>query len=206
MLQRQSDIARVRRCVRDLVILIADEDMVEEDGKFYPMMKARRTAEDLCSEREARRTVEDCFSEGEARRTVENCFSEENARFAYAEVTNRQDMEDLFGPVLLEKRHPILKCWLEKELCATEAILRRLDEIQSGTECIERNPIEGFSECRDGRGQPVEGYSERSPGADFSERRDANTRVRSRKQELLGKERLLQEALSRYSEYSRIKC
>lgn len=135
ILQPQSDLAEVRRCVREVGFFIADEDMVEEEGKFYPMMKARRRAAD-------------CFPEEDARRTV-------------AEVINRQDMEDLFGPVLLEKRHPVLKRWLEKELRTTEAILSRLD---------------------------------------------ANPRVRSRKQELLGKERLLQEALRRYSEYSHIKC
>ena len=40
ILQPQSEIARVRKYLAGNGLLIAGEDMVEEDGKFYPLMKA----------------------------------------------------------------------------------------------------------------------------------------------------------------------
>ncbi len=42
VLQPQSDIAGVRVCVRKIGFHIVDENMVLEDGKFYPMMKAQK--------------------------------------------------------------------------------------------------------------------------------------------------------------------
>lgn len=39
ILQPQSEIAKVRRYLAKNRLVIVDEDMVEEDGKFYPMMK-----------------------------------------------------------------------------------------------------------------------------------------------------------------------
>ena len=39
ILQPQSEIHRVRRYVAENQMKIVDEDMVEEDGKFYPIMK-----------------------------------------------------------------------------------------------------------------------------------------------------------------------
>lgn len=53
VLQPQSEIPEVRRYLRERGYVITDEDMVEEDGKFYPMMKAKKGAEDaFCSGRE----------------------------------------------------------------------------------------------------------------------------------------------------------
>lgn len=39
ILQPQSDIRKVRRYIREVGYMLVDEDMVYEDGKFYPMMK-----------------------------------------------------------------------------------------------------------------------------------------------------------------------
>ena len=39
VLQPQSEIAKVRKYLNKNGLVIVDEDMVEEDGKFYPMMK-----------------------------------------------------------------------------------------------------------------------------------------------------------------------
>jgi len=39
VLQPQSEIAKVRKYLNRNGLVIIDEDMVEEDGKFYPMMK-----------------------------------------------------------------------------------------------------------------------------------------------------------------------
>ncbi|MCD7841043.1 MAG: class I SAM-dependent methyltransferase, partial [Lachnospiraceae bacterium] len=95
VLQPQSDICEVRRCVRELAFVIVDEDMVEEDGKFYPMMKAKRGRK-LCDRAEP------------------------------------SPCEDFFGPILLQKRHPVLKRWLEKEKMTAETILNQLDAACAG--------------------------------------------------------------------------
>ncbi len=42
ILAPQSEFVDVRRCVREIGFVITDEDMVLEDGKFYPMIKAAR--------------------------------------------------------------------------------------------------------------------------------------------------------------------
>lgn len=46
ILQPQSDIRKVREYLREHRYRIVDEDMVFEDGKYYPMMRAVRVEED----------------------------------------------------------------------------------------------------------------------------------------------------------------
>ena len=74
--------------VRNFQIL--NEDMILEDGKYYPMMKV----------------------------------SQQKA----AEQTKilPQEVADAFGPVLLQKRHPVLKEWLERELRTTNSVIEQL--------------------------------------------------------------------------------
>ena len=50
ILQPQSEIAKVRHFLQDSHYRIVSEDMVEEDGKFYPMMKAVHGEMELGSE------------------------------------------------------------------------------------------------------------------------------------------------------------
>lgn len=90
ILQPQSEIAQVRQFLRMHEFQIVDEDMILEDGKYYPMMKVMQQKQ--------------------------------------AEQSNRlpQDVADAFGSVLLEKRHPVLKEWLERELRTVEAVLAQL--------------------------------------------------------------------------------
>ena len=83
ILQPQSEIPQTRRFLREHGYRITDEDMVEEDGKFYFLMKAHK--------------VEDS---GE-----------------------RMDpLEEAFGPVLLQKKHPVLLRWIRREIGITEKI------------------------------------------------------------------------------------
>lgn len=92
ILQPQSDIPHFRRFLREIGWEIVEEEIVLEDGKFYPMMKAVR---------------------GEAR-------------------TVPGDMpytpEEAFGELLLKKRHPVLKLYLERELRIRNEILEKLKE------------------------------------------------------------------------------
>ena len=79
ILQPQSEIENVREFLREEGYAILAEDMVLEDGKFYPMMKVQ--------------------------------YQGENAQKA-SEVLK---LSDLYGGLLLQNRHPVLKTFLEKE-------------------------------------------------------------------------------------------
>ena len=90
ILQPQSEIALVREFLRVRNFQILNEDMILEDGKYYPMMKV----------------------------------TQQKA----AEQTKilPQEVADAFGPVLLQKRHPVLKEWLERELRTTNSVIEQL--------------------------------------------------------------------------------
>ena len=90
ILQPQSEIALVREFLRAHNFQILDEDMILEDGKYYPMMKV--------SQQEA----------------------------AEQTKTLPQEVADAFGPILLQKRHPVLKEWLERELRTTDSVIEQL--------------------------------------------------------------------------------
>lgn len=90
ILQPQSEIDKVRRYVINHGFRIDEEDMVKEDGKYYPMMRlVHSEGGDETSGREA----------------------------PYSEC------EYLYGRRLLEKRHPVLKEYLQRELNIRENIL-----------------------------------------------------------------------------------
>lgn len=105
ILQPQSDIALVRSFLREIRWCIVREDMVYEDGKYYPMMKAQ--PEELC--REA------AYAYGE------HCRLSETAGEAV-----RQQAFDCYGRYLLEHRHPVLRQFLLWEQERESGILQRL--------------------------------------------------------------------------------
>lgn len=92
ILQPQSDIPHFRRFLREIGWEIIEEEIVLEDGKFYPMMKAVR---------------------GEAQIIPEE---------------TPYTPEEAFGGLLLKKRHPVLKLYLERELRIRNGILEKLRE------------------------------------------------------------------------------
>lgn len=91
ILQPQSDVRHFRRFLLDSGWVIVEEDMVLEDGKFYPMMKAVSAADLIHAGEE--------FS-GEAR---------------LRELTDYTGEEEWFGKLLLAGRHPALYEYLLRE-------------------------------------------------------------------------------------------
>ena len=91
VLQPQSELMKVRFYLWEQGYTVIEEDMVLEDGKFYPMMK------------------------------VSNGKSEE-----YSIIELR------YGRLLLQNRNPVLKEFLEKEVCTKKSILMNLNK-QKGT-------------------------------------------------------------------------
>jgi tRNA (adenine22-N1)-methyltransferase len=104
ILQPQSQIAEVRSFLRENGYRIAAEDMVLEDGKFYPMMRV--TPEQETGTRTASERQYDSF---------------------------RKEVTDLYGPMLLQQKHPVLAAFLEREYSQQTAILTGLQkQPQSG--------------------------------------------------------------------------
>lgn len=101
ILQPQSEIARVRAFLLEEGFLFIREDMVLEDGKFYPMMKVRT-------------------------------FGERNSH-----SERWSDVEIRYGKYLLERRHPVLKAFLEREMSLKSEILKGL-EGQSSEKALRR--------------------------------------------------------------------
>lgn len=110
ILQPQSEIRLVRMWLDQNGWRIVREDMVCEDGKFYPMMRAERSrsAEYHTSDR----------GQGEAGGQAES---------ADAPQTSLTDMELRFGPLLLREHHPVLKEFLLRERELDRRILASLE-------------------------------------------------------------------------------
>ena len=90
ILQPQSDIPHFRHFLLENGFHITEEEMILEDGKFYPILKVNRQTEEQ------------------------------------PELWSVQ--EEMFGRFLLERKHPVLRKYLERELRIHEEILAKLKE------------------------------------------------------------------------------
>lgn len=115
ILQPQSHLAKVRRFLRQEGYVIADEDMVEEDGKFYPMLRVTWEACGLHTEQGRFGAPEEPGLHGESGRLRQ-----------FAEPVDIAELEDLYGPVLLRKRHPVLFLFLKRQRSQLLEILQQL--------------------------------------------------------------------------------
>ena len=86
ILQPQSEIGKVRRWLGDHGFRIIEEDMVLEDGKYYPMMKA-----------------------------------------VHGSMNLRREIDAMYGPVLLEKKHPCLGQYLKWERQVKKKVMVQLE-------------------------------------------------------------------------------
>lgn len=98
ILQPQSEIDKVRTFLLEEGFSFIREDMVEEDGKYYPMMCVRPPE------------------------SVESA----------AESEKWPETELLYGRLLLEERHPVLRDYLEREIRIKTGIIRSLEGNGSG--------------------------------------------------------------------------
>ncbi|MBO5094943.1 MAG: SAM-dependent methyltransferase, partial [Lachnospiraceae bacterium] len=126
ILQPQSDIALVRVFLREEGYRVVQEDMVYEDGKYYPMMKVTVVSQ-CAGDEEAdngtrSRSVADTAEVGEgAERTRSLDEADE-------EDALRLQAFDRYGRYLLECRHPVLKQFLLWEQERENAIFRKLTD------------------------------------------------------------------------------
>ena len=92
ILQPQSEIGHFRQFLAENGYRIIEEDMVEEEKKYYPMMKA-----------------------------------------VQGSMNYTKKAEYLYGKKLLEKRHPVLREFLEKEDRASRELLKKLTQVETSS-------------------------------------------------------------------------
>ena len=99
ILQPQSEIEKVRAFLLEEGFFFLEEDMVEEEGKYYPMMKVRPPS--------------DIGKTGKKKERFEQEWSEVELRY---------------GKLLLKEKHPVLRKYLQREIRIRLQILERLEK------------------------------------------------------------------------------
>ena len=97
VLQPQSEIQALREYLREEGYLIADENIIFEEGKYYFIIKALPGKTDELA-----------------------------GRNAQIQGTDRQRVEDKYGPVLLKKKNPLLEAYLQRESALCMRIMENL--------------------------------------------------------------------------------
>lgn len=121
ILQPQSEIQIFRRFLREQGYLIADENMIEEDGKFYSIIYVA-----LGKKKKTLPIGESFAWENESEISLQ----------AAIEPGTWQELEDLYGSILIRNRHPVLRRYLEREEQNFDGILEKLQA--KGLEDIRR--------------------------------------------------------------------
>ena len=101
ILQPQSEPDKVRAFLLQEGFFFIEEDMVEEDGKYYPMMKVRPPKK-----------------------------------------SGKKDGQLQYGKLLLEKRHPVLKRYLEREIRIRTDILKSIEKKDSQKIQVRKRQLE----------------------------------------------------------------
>lgn len=99
ILQPQSEIAKVRAFLLEKGFLFLKEDMVKEDGKYYPMMKA----------------------------AVPRAYGADSKESSQGASSAWDETEIRYGKLLLEMRHPVLKEFLDRESTLCSRIIEGLE-------------------------------------------------------------------------------
>lgn len=118
VLSPQSELDKVRRYLEANGFAIADEEMVEEDGKYYTVMEAVRR-QGAQNKREEEKAV--------SKAVAKTLLGQEELACA----------RHLYGPKLIEKKSPVLMEFLQKEERALTGILAGL-EGQDSPRSLER--------------------------------------------------------------------
>lgn len=142
ILQPQSEIYKVRKFIRENHLKISAESMIKEDGKYYPMMRVEKEVEQDCVMWEEK---EGAYTSGTAAgkvckkssldRSGEKGNEDEEKR---EDEFLRQQVEDEYGPILLQQKNEILKEYLQKELRITKEIIMSLQQLEKAESGIDR--------------------------------------------------------------------
>ncbi len=123
ILQPQSEIEQFRFFLRSNGYLIVEENMIEEGGKFYPIIKAvneGKTCKTLTIEEgfknSQQQQIEDATSDSWRQRQIEDATLD----------SWRRQMEDRYGPFLIRNNNPVLVRYLKWETGIYEEVLLQL--------------------------------------------------------------------------------
>lgn len=119
ILQPQSEVADFRAYLRQTGYVTLAEDMVFEDGKYYPIIKVAASARGLRAEGSA-----DWEADG----------TESDA----AEDADRRALQDRFGRMLLDCHHPVLKRYLLDTQQGNRQITEQLRQNATGGRAARR--------------------------------------------------------------------
>ncbi len=128
ILQPQSEISGFRAYLRQAGYVTLAENMVYEDGKYYPMMKVavgNRRCVGLETEKPEQKTGSgmDVLKEAERREAAEG--------LAVCSADNMR-LQDCFGGLLLAGCHPVLRQYLLHEQQSSQYILEQLKKNAAG--------------------------------------------------------------------------
>jgi tRNA (adenine22-N1)-methyltransferase len=124
VLQPQSEIYKVRQMLTEQRLLILEENMVEEDGKYYVMMKA---------------VPGSMVKEAHGGSDKEATYNLVNDVSAY-QLLSEEHFQ--YGRLLLEKRHPVLRKFLLWDLSLCEGIMDNLKKEWTETAQLRKQEIE----------------------------------------------------------------
>ena len=113
ILAPQSEICEFRKFLADHGFEIVAENMVFEDGKYYPMMKVHPVVK-----------------------------GEESRKASSIPGTRDEEVAYRFGPLLLAQKHPVLRRYLHMEERKNIAILNSLKDYQGERIGARRNILE----------------------------------------------------------------
>lgn len=123
ILQPQSEIPLFRKFLREKGYIFIKEDMILEEGKFYPLMKVIRgkngAAEGAQDEKGRKEDKERDSAETEE--SKELCL-----------------LQDMLGPLLLKEKHPVLLQFIQKEISLKQEILDKLEGQEAGSRSMKR--------------------------------------------------------------------
>lgn len=122
ILQPQSEIAKVRAFLLEYGFIFVDEDMVLDDGKYYPMMKVLPPKQMSISGNLAYGLSDNVgMSDRIGKRKADA-----------AGICGWTETEIRYGKFLLEKKHPVLKDFLQREYMIYKRILEEIEDKSGG--------------------------------------------------------------------------
>jgi tRNA (adenine22-N1)-methyltransferase len=126
VLAPQSEWALLRQYLRKAEYVIVQENMICEDGKFYPVIKAVAGNTDfsgvaLCST-DSDKVVSCGVAAGSLAETAKNPQKKAVS----------QNVADAFGPLLIGQRHPVLRQYLELESEKFDRIAAQIKDGRTG--------------------------------------------------------------------------
>ena len=137
VLQPQSDLPSVRGWLAEEGYAITAEDLVLEDGKYYPMMRAqkcrgrcqkRKIGIDMSGNTGSPKIMEETQKNKEVQeRGMQKSEKHDDTRLNMKQAKEKEEQELRYGPLLLEKKHPLLAGYLDREETLYRNVLTSLE-------------------------------------------------------------------------------